>query len=362
MAAMATSNLAVVRRAGRHRLQGQTRQGTRAHERIAGVRRIHAYDLVRDARDDGDEDDARRDPDGQVRSAKEREDDDGNNHHRKEERGAATRVRCREEADVVALERQVRLLGVDGHVLSGVIAEHALDARHEADKPEVGEEDAEAQDAFRGVAEDGVVREAVHEPMRYEEGQDEEEADAEHDRRREREGHRHRRDGLLVLLGLAGRDLRGPREGAHAHDERFGEDQGAADERDAAEAVDAPRGNGTSDGLDHAGGVAGSHGVHVPSADHHALNDRLAPVDGMLLCLRHTPHPPFLSRERISGGASYWRLKRLLRRSTRPSVSTMRCSPVKNGWQELQISTLIWGFVAPIVNVFPQEQVTTASG
>ena len=35
---------------------------------------------------------------------------------------------------------------------------------------------------------------------------------------------------------------------------------------------------------------------------------------------------------RMAAPPRYRRLKRRFRRSTRPSVSMMRCSPVKNGW------------------------------
>src|SRR5687768_17818491 len=45
-------------------------------------------------------------------------------------------------------------------------------------------------------------------------------------------------------------------------------------------------------------------------------------------------------------------------RSTRPAVSTNFCLPVKNGWQLLQMSTLIFGSVLRVVNVLPQAQWT----
>lgn len=53
--------------------------------------------------------------------------------------------------------------------------------------------------------------------------------------------------------------------------------------------------------------------------------------------------------------------QRLLKRSTRPAVSTMRCSPVKNGWQAEQTSVCRFGLVERVVNVLPQEQTTRAS-
>ena len=48
--------------------------------------------------------------------------------------------------------------------------------------------------------------------------------------------------------------------------------------------------------------------------------------------------------------------------STRPSVSTILCSPVQNGWQLLHTSTLISGFVPPVMLSVPQAHITLASG
>lgn len=52
---------------------------------------------------------------------------------------------------------------------------------------------------------------------------------------------------------------------------------------------------------------------------------------------------------------------RFLKRSTRPPWSRTFSSPVKNGWQELQISTSIFGIVEPTTNFSPHEQVTADS-
>jgi hypothetical protein len=54
--------------------------------------------------------------------------------------------------------------------------------------------------------------------------------------------------------------------------------------------------------------------------------------------------------------------KRRFSLSTRPSVSMIRCSPVKNGWHVEQISIRSSGFVEPVVWVAPHEQMTLASG
>jgi hypothetical protein len=54
----------------------------------------------------------------------------------------------------------------------------------------------------------------------------------------------------------------------------------------------------------------------------------------------------------------YWCLaKRLLKRSTRPPVSTNLCFPVKNGWQFEHISTRISFLVEAVSILFPHAQV-----
>src|ERR1043165_8028148 len=58
--------------------------------------------------------------------------------------------------------------------------------------------------------------------------------------------------------------------------------------------------------------------------------------------------------------AVFWKLyvppNFLLNRSTRPAVSTNFCLPVKNGWQLLQMSTLIFLAVLRVSKVLPQAQ------
>ena len=50
-----------------------------------------------------------------------------------------------------------------------------------------------------------------------------------------------------------------------------------------------------------------------------------------------------------------------LNRSTRPSVSTIFCVPVKNGWQTEQISIRISGFVDRVFTTDPHAQAMVAS-
>src|SRR6478672_6664837 len=47
---------------------------------------------------------------------------------------------------------------------------------------------------------------------------------------------------------------------------------------------------------------------------------------------------------------------RLVKRSTRPSVSISFCRPVKNGWQLLQISRCSSGLVERVFHVAPHAQ------
>jgi hypothetical protein len=47
---------------------------------------------------------------------------------------------------------------------------------------------------------------------------------------------------------------------------------------------------------------------------------------------------------------------RFVKRSTRPSVSTSFCRPVKNGWQLLQISRCSSGLVDRVFHVAPHAQ------
>jgi hypothetical protein len=58
--------------------------------------------------------------------------------------------------------------------------------------------------------------------------------------------------------------------------------------------------------------------------------------------------------------AVFWKLyvppNFLLNRSSRPAVSTNFCLPVKNGWHELQMSTVILASVLRVVKVLPHAQ------
>src|SRR6266705_6883237 len=66
----------------------------------------------------------------------------------------------------------------------------------------------------------------------------------------------------------------------------------------------------------------------------------------------------FLAAADLAAASAYF----LVKRSTRPAVSTSFCLPVKNGWQFEQISRLmapLW--VDRVVNAFPHAQCTRTS-
>lgn len=84
--------------------------------------------------------------------------------------------------------------------------------------------------------------------------------------------------------------------------------------------------------------------------------------------LRSSPEAAFASFSAPAAGSSFLatpapvdRLSRRIKRSTCPAVSTMRCVPVKNGWQLEHISTLSIGFVDLVVKLFPQAHTTVDS-
>src|SRR5213595_1149275 len=72
--------------------------------------------------------------------------------------------------------------------------------------------------------------------------------------------------------------------------------------------------------------------------------------------------PYFFAPATAGAAAVFWKLyvppNFLLKRSTRPAVSTNFCLPVKNGWHAEQISTLILATVLRVVKVLPQAQCT----
>jgi hypothetical protein len=75
-------------------------------------------------------------------------------------------------------------------------------------------------------------------------------------------------------------------------------------------------------------------------------------------CSAKNPAPAgyFLAAPAFAAASAYF----LVKRSTRPAVSTSFCLPVKNGWQFEQISTRIMSplMVERVWNVLPQAQCT----
>ena len=77
-------------------------------------------------------------------------------------------------------------------------------------------------------------------------------------------------------------------------------------------------------------------------------------AEGKVKIRRYRAAPPYTFADYLP------RLKRLLKRSTRPPVSTSFCLPVKKGWHLEQISTRISGTVEMVSSVLPQAQRITA--
>jgi len=67
----------------------------------------------------------------------------------------------------------------------------------------------------------------------------------------------------------------------------------------------------------------------------------------------------FFAAEDFAAASAYF----LVKRSTRPAVSTSFCLPVKNGWQLEQISTRSMSplMVERVGNVWPQAQCTVTA-
>ena len=86
--------------------------------------------------------------------------------------------------------------------------------------------------------------------------------------------------------------------------------------------------------------------------------NRLSHGSVQLARKRHAQGCPcyFLAPPALEAASAYF----LVKRSTRPAVSTSFCLPVKNGWQFEQISTRSMSplMVERVWNVWPQAQCT----
>ena len=106
-------------------------------------------------------------------------------------------------------------------------------------------------------------------------------------------------------------------------------------------------------------------GLQATAVTKRAIDDLITP-----LCLGQDPSriaALMLSRSlakaywRNGAGGYLFRDWRCWKRSTRPWVSTIRCWPLKKGWQTEQTSVLSSFCVEPVTKVLPHRQCTTAS-
>lgn len=261
----------VLRRARRQVLQPEARLDGRLDDGILTAAR-EADDLIRDARDDRQQQDARGDALREARPAEEREDEDRDEHDDQQEVRAAARMEPRELLHVLDRQRQPRLIAVDRLVLRPVVLEDAADVLHARDAPDVAEEDCEAQEALHEIEEERVLRDDVEEARRARWDRNEEDA-REHEREEDRARHLLVGELFILLAGHLGRI----RERADADDERLNERDRAAQHRLLEDGI------AVRDGvdvlrldLDLPVRVAHRRRRELRPAHHDALDDRLA--------------------------------------------------------------------------------------
>ena len=105
-------------------MPGRKSQRTSAVLAVAGA---PAEDLVRDGRDDRDEQHPPEDGDPQLRAGEQAEEQDADDDEDDEELGAAARMRRRVRTHVRHRQRLVVLERMDGHVLGAVVLEDPAD-------------------------------------------------------------------------------------------------------------------------------------------------------------------------------------------------------------------------------------------
>ena len=138
------------------RLEPDAGQEEPAPDRVLATLGTPLEDLVRDRRDDRDEQDATEDGDPQLGPGEEAEEQDADEDEDDQELGAAARVRGGEAADVLGGEGQLVLQGVDGHVLRAVVLEDAADLAGPTDEQQVAHEDDDADEPLDEVCDEGL--------------------------------------------------------------------------------------------------------------------------------------------------------------------------------------------------------------
>ena len=140
----------VVRRPRRDVLELHPRPRKRLDDRIPGAAR-RADELVGDAGNDGEQHETARDALGEARPAEEGKDENRDEHDDEEKRRSAARMQARVPLDVFHRQHLARLKAVDRLVLRAVILKDALDVLRPPDRPDVDEEDDEAQHALHEI-------------------------------------------------------------------------------------------------------------------------------------------------------------------------------------------------------------------
>ena len=98
-------------------------------------------------------------------------------------------MQTREAARIFGRERQTVLIAMNGFMLGTVIAEHALDILHAANKPDVEHENNDAHNAVDDVPKKRFVVVLANEHVRDERRRDDEQADAQKQAKRHRDSH-----------------------------------------------------------------------------------------------------------------------------------------------------------------------------
>ena len=129
-----------------------------------------AYELIRYAGYDRQQQYAARYAQPEIRPAEEREYEYRHQHDDEQEIRAAARMQARELLHIRHRQRQPGLVAVDGLVLGTMILEHAADVRHARYAPDIAEEYDEAQDALHEIQPHRIIgdrAEQMRGPRRY---------------------------------------------------------------------------------------------------------------------------------------------------------------------------------------------------
>ncbi len=204
------------------------------------------------------------------------EDDNGDNQHQEQKAGAAAHVGGAIRLDSADLHRHAGFKSIHGLVLGAVIGKNSFDIRHERDYFKVADEDGQTNHAFDDEKGRGVLAEQV---FVNEVGQ--EIGGKKEQQNRQGNPHRHHRpqgflrDFLRLLLYC---HVGGIKQALDTQHHRLDEDDDAAHQGNTAEAAGGNRRQVSDVGSDIPAGTADGGDQGLTTANHHALNNRLAAV------------------------------------------------------------------------------------